>query len=259
MEKNDDDGAAPRGRALPAEGPGAAGRTEPAASFRLAASLLFAGVVLSLAAGILHPEGASANDHVAAFTEYAASDLWIGVHLGQFAGMAVLIAGLFVLGSTLDDVPGHAPWTARLGTLAAAAALALYGGLQAVDGVALKHSVDAWIAAEGPEKALRFAAAEDIRWLEWGMRSYQSFVLGAALVLLGFAVRTARRIPRAVGYLMALSGVAYVVQGGVIGAEGFSSSNTVPTLAGIVLIVVWTAWLLVSSLRRTQGTGPGRT
>ena len=80
MEKNDDDGAAPRGRALPAEGPGAAGRTEPAASFRLAASLLFAGVVLSLAAGILHPEGASANDHVAAFTEYAASDLWIGVH-----------------------------------------------------------------------------------------------------------------------------------------------------------------------------------
>jgi hypothetical protein len=259
MEKNDDDGAAPRGRALPPEAPGAAGpRTEPAASFRLAASLLFAGVVLSLAAGILHPEGASANDHVAAFTEYAASDLWLGVHLGQFAGMAVLIAGLFVLGTTLGGVAGHAPWTARLGTLTAAAALALYGGLQAVDGVALKHSVDAWSAAEGPEKALRFAAAEDMRWLEWGMRSYQSFVLGAALMLFGFAVRTARLIPRAVGYLMALSGVAYVVQGWVIGAEGFSSSNTVPTLAGIVLIVVWTAWLLVSSLRRTQGTGSGR-
>lgn len=147
---------------------------------RLAAVLLVAGVVLSFAAGALHPEGANANDHAAAFAEYARSDLWIAVHLGQFAGMAALIAGLLVLGSVVGSVPGLSAWTARLGSWAAAAALALYGGLQAVDGVALKHSVDAWAAAEGTEKAVRFAAAEDMRWLEWGMRSYQSFVLALA-------------------------------------------------------------------------------
>jgi hypothetical protein len=121
------------------------------------------GVVVSLVAGILHPERANANDHVAAFTEYAGSELWIGVHLGQFAGMAILIAGLYVLGSALAGVPGRAAGAARLGKLAAAAALALYGCLQAVDGVALKHSVDAWAAADGAEKAVRFAAAEDMR------------------------------------------------------------------------------------------------
>ncbi len=49
---------------------------------------------------------------------------------------------------------------------------------------------------------------------------------------------------------MGLSGVSYLVQGWVIGTEGFSGSNTVPTLAGIVLILVWTIWLLGSSWRR---------
>ncbi|PNH79998.1 hypothetical protein [Arthrobacter sp. AFG20] len=75
---------------------------------RLAAVLLVAGVVLSFAAGALHPEGANANDHAAAFAEYARSDLWIGVHLGQLVGMAALIAGLLVLGSVAGAVPGRA-------------------------------------------------------------------------------------------------------------------------------------------------------
>ncbi|MGN7252343.1 DUF4386 family protein [Arthrobacter sp. SAFR-014] len=218
---------------------------------RLAAVLLVAGVVVSFAAGALHPEGANANDHAAAFAEYARSNLWIVVHLGQFAGMAALIAGLLVLGSVAGGAPGRPRWPARLGSWAAAAALALYGALQAVDGVALKHSVDAWAAAQGAEKAVRFAAAEDMRWLEWGMRSYQSFVLGAALILIGIAVGSSRGFPRPVGYLMGLSGIAYLAQGWIIGAEGFSGSNAVPTLAGIALILVWTLWLLASSLRRS--------
>jgi hypothetical protein len=218
---------------------------------RLAAVLLVAGVVVSFAAGALHPEGAKANDHAAAFAEYARSDVWISVHLGQLVGMAALIAGLLVLGSVAGGVPGRSYWPARLGSWAAAAALALYGALQAVDGVALKHSVDAWAASQGAEKAVRFAAAEDMRWLEWGMRSYQSFVLGAALILIGVAVGSSRGFPRPVGHLMGLTGITYLAQGWIIGAEGFSGSNTVPTLAGIALILVWTLWLLASSLRRS--------
>ncbi|MFE5838413.1 DUF4386 family protein [Arthrobacter sp. NPDC056493] len=218
---------------------------------RLAAVLLVTGVVVSFAAGALHPEGANANDHAASFAEYARSDLWIGVHLGQFVGMAVLIGGLLVLGTVAGGVPGRSAWAARFGKWAAVASLALYGALQAVDGVALKHSVDAWAAAEGAGKAVRFAAAEDMRWLEWGMRSYQSFVLGAALILIGAAVGSSRGFPRPVGYLMGLSGAAYLAQGWIIGAEGFSGSNTVPTLAGIALVLVWTLWLLASSLRRS--------
>lgn len=218
---------------------------------RLAAVLLVSGVVVSFAAGALHPEGANANDHAAAFAEYARSDMWIGVHLGQFVGMAALIAGLLVLGTAAVGVPGRSAWAARFGNWAAVASLALYGALQAVDGVALKHSVDAWAAAEGTGKSIRFAAAEDMRWLEWGMRSYQSFALGAALILIGIAVAGSRRFPRPVGYLMGLSGAAYLAQGWIIGAQGFTGVNAVPTLAGIALILVWTVWLLASSLRRS--------
>ena len=95
--------------------------------------------------------------------------------------------------------------------------------------------MDAWAAAAEPEKTARFATAEGIRWLEWGMRSYQSFVLGAALLLTGAVVVGARRVSRVIGYLMALSGLAYVAQGWMVGAEGFSPANAIPTLAGIVL------------------------
>ena len=82
------------------------------------------------------------------------------------------------------------------------------------------------------------------------MRSYQSFVLGAALILLGLAVGSSPGFPRPVGYLMGLSGAAYLAQGWISGAEGFSGSSTVPTLGGIALILVWTLWLLAGSLRR---------
>jgi hypothetical protein len=246
------DGGTRRPPVLAEPGTGTAART----TVRLAATLLFAGVVISLAAGFFHADSASANDHQATFAEYARSGIWIGVHLGQFAGMAVLIAGLLVLWSALNVRHGAAAWTARFGAVSAVGALALYGALQAVDGVALKHAVDAWAAAAGPEKTTRFATAEGIRWLEWGLRSYQSFLLGAALVLFGIVIAATGRISRIIGYLMGLSGLAYLVQGWIIGTEGFSAVNSVPTLAGIALTVAWTVWLLIGAWRMKDGAAP---
>lgn len=218
-------------------------------ALRLSAGLLLAGVVVSLLSGLLHADSAPANDHSAAFAGYARSDIWIGVHLGQFVGMALLIAGLLALVVALNVRNGAMAWAARFGAVSAVAALALYAALQAVDGVALKHAVDAWAAASGADKAIRFAAAEDIRWLEWGLRSYQSVLLGAGLLLVGTVVAVTARLPRLIGYLMGLSGLAYLVQSWILGTQGFSAANNVPTLAGIVLIPVWTVWLLVHAWR----------
>ncbi len=187
-------------------------------------------------------------------TAYAASGIWTVAHLGQFAGMALLTAGLFVLLPALIVRPGLLAVTARFGALAAATSLALYGALQAVDGVALKHAVDAWAAAAEPEKSMRFATAEGIRWLEWGLRSYQSFMLGTALVLFGIVVAATRHVSRLIGWLMGLSGLAYLAQGWIIGAYGFAAANAWPTLFGIVVTVVWTVWLLVSALRMKVST-----
>ncbi|MGM9470849.1 DUF4386 family protein [Pseudarthrobacter sp. YS3] len=239
--------------------PGTGQQTTDRRSLRLAATLLVAGVVVSVAAGLLHAESHDANDHVASFTAYAGSDIWTGAHLGQFVGMALLTVGLIALWAALNTGQGAAAWSARFGALSAALALALYGALQAVDGVALKHAVDAWASAAEPEKAMRFATAEGIRWLEWGMRSYQSFMLGTALVLLGVAIAATRRVSRFIGYLMALAGAAYWVQGWIIGTEGFAAANALPTLAGIILTVAWTVWLLISAWQSNEkAAGHGR-
>jgi hypothetical protein len=159
------------------------GRTHRA-ELRLSATLLFAGVLIFVVAGLFHPADAAANDHPAIFVEYAASTFWTAVHLAQFIGMAVIVAGLLILDAEL----GHQSGTARLGAACALAAFALYGVLQAVDGVALKHAVGAWAAAPEAEKAARFASAEAVRWLEWGSKSYQSFVFGTALLLFAAAI-----------------------------------------------------------------------
>jgi hypothetical protein len=119
-------------------------------------------------------------------------------------------------------------------------------------GVALKQAVDAWASAPEAGKAARFASAETIRWLEWGIRSYQSFMFGLTLILLGSAVALTARLPRALGYLMGLSGLTYLVQGWVLGSEGFSATDTFAILAGYILILAWIIWLVVVAWRTKE-------
>ena len=219
-------------------------------SVRLAAVLLLAGVVVTAIAGFLHPEGADANDHRTIFAIYAASQSWTAVHLGQFVGMVIITFGLVALFFALNVRSGVGLWLNRFALLSAGAALALYGVLQAVDGVGLKQAVNAWALAENGDKVARFATAETVRWLEWALRSYHSIVFGLALILFGAVIAAVLdRVSRLIGYLMALSGLCYLAQGWIIGTRGFSSANRIPTLLGIVLIVVWAVWLLIAALR----------
>ena len=131
----------------------------------------------------------------------------------------------------------------------AAVALALYGGVLAVDGVALKQAVNAWASAPDAEKAARFASAEAIRWLEWGMRSYENFALGLAVLLFATAVVRTAWVPRPIGYLMGLSGLTYLVQGWVAGSEGFSRTHTIAIVLAEVLNLAWMIWLVVVAWR----------
>jgi hypothetical protein len=218
-------------------------------SVRLAAVLILAGVLVTAIAGFLHPEGADANDHSTIFAIYAASRSWTAVHLGQFIGMMIITFGLVALFFALDVRSGVALWLNRFALLSTGAAMALYGVLQAVDGVGLKQAVNAWASAENGDKAARFAAAETVRWLEWAVRSYHSFLFGLPLILFGAVIAVTGRVSRPIGYLMALSGLCYVAQGWIIGSSGFSSANQIPTLLGIGLILIWTVWLLVVALR----------
>lgn len=226
-------------------------------ALRPASLLLVIGTVIALAAGLLHPGMEPANDHAKAFAEYARHAQWTAVHLGQFAGMAIVLAGVLGVFVTEDGRSTRPNWVARCGILSAAIALALYGVLQAVDGVALKQAVNSWAAAPEADKASRFASAEAIRWLEWGVRSYHSIMLGVTFLLLAHVTAHMERTPVAMPYLIALSGLAYLAQGWILGVEGFSTANSIPTLAGIATVLVWTVWLAITAWRPARETAHG--
>jgi hypothetical protein len=217
-------------------------------SLRLSASLLLAGQLLFIVITQFHADG-DANNHPAVFAEYAGSGIWTAVHLGQFASMAILLAGLLPVFFSLDVEPGTARWASHFGAASTVTTLALYGVLQAVDGVALKQAVNTWASAPDAEKAARFTSAEAMRWLEWGVRSYQDFALGIALILLATAVLRTAWAPWLMACLMGLSGLSYLVQGWVVGSEGFSRTHTIAIVLAWIVSLAWMIWLVIVAWR----------
>ena len=219
---------------------------------RLSATLLFIGLLVYFVVNFLHPHRENPNNDPAVFAEYAHSAVWTAVHLGQFVGTAVMIAGLLVLFFALNVSQGTPRWLGFFGAIAAGVALALAGVVYAVDGVTLKQAVDAWVSAPAAEQAARFASAEAIRWLEWGTRSYYNFMFGLTLALFATTIVWTARITRPIGYVMGLIGLAFIVVSWLVGTEGFTSADTVPNYAGYTFLFVLTIWLIIVARRRKE-------
>ncbi len=217
---------------------------------RLSATLLFIGLLVYFVVNFLHPHRENPNNHPAVFAEYAHSAVWTAVHLGQFVGTAVLLAGLLVLFFALNVSQGTPRWVGFFAAIAAGVALA--GVVYAVDGVTLKQAVDAWVSAPAAEQAARFASAEAIRWLEWGTRSYYNFMFGLTLVLFATTIVWTARITRPLGYVMGLIGLAFIVQGWFDGTGGFSATEEFLGTIAQVSIGVWSIWLLIVVWRRKE-------
>jgi hypothetical protein len=212
--------------------------------------VLFGGVLVTVISLVIHPGGGSTLE--ATFANYAGSSDWAAIHLGQFVSTAVLLAGLIVLFFALNVSEGTPRWVGLFGAIAAGVALVLYGVQMAVDGVALKQAVDAWVSAPAAEQATRLASAETLRWLETGTTSYQNFMYGLALVLFAIVIVWTARVPRPIGYLMGLSGLAFIVLGWVVGTKGFTSTTTVPTAAGYSLLFASMIWLYIIAWRSKE-------
>lgn len=217
--------------------------------------VLIGGVFLTILTLFIHPQGGGTEE--ANFAIGAASEAWTAIHLGQFVGWAVLLAGMVVLFFALNLSEGTPRWVGFFGAVSAGVAIALSGVLYAVDGVANKQAWVAWVSAPAAEKAARFASAQALRWLEWGITSYQFFVFGLALVLYTIAIVWTARVPRPIGYLMGVSGLAVLVSGWLFGTTGFTSASTIPTDAGYTLVFVSMIWLLIVAWRIKEATGAG--
>ena len=192
----------------------------PRDHLRLSGALLLVGFVVNgIQRMLLHPSGAE-DDHEAIFTEYADSDVWVATHFAEFVLVLVAFAGLLVL---CRVVRRDAPYLALLAAGAVVVTSATWAVLQGVDGVTLKQAVDAWAAASGNEQAARYADAETVRWIEWGLQSYFRVVLAVAFLLLGAAAVVSRRVPSWIGVLLVVGGLLSLAVGISVGYAGLES------------------------------------
>ncbi|MDQ1533611.1 MAG: hypothetical protein QOF28_1372 [Actinomycetota bacterium] len=215
---------------------------------RIAGGLLVGGELLALVAGFFHPTSAHPNDHTVTFAKYAASDDWLAVHIGQFAGVIMVLAGLVVLYRALAQtrLVDTLALVAVSGAVATAALVAL---VNAVDGVMLKQAVDTWANTVGPNKVLAFHDAETARWLEWGANSFASLLEGVTIALFGLAIARTALVPRWLGWAAVIAGIDYLVVGALIGHDGFSDTVPAVSVTGDLLLLIVAIGIAVTAWR----------
>jgi hypothetical protein len=226
-------------------------RGDEAITTRMGAAALPLGVVLIAISEVFHPSREDPMDFPAVFREYARSDVWTAVHLGEYFGFLLLLGGLVALYYSVRARPGAGAGLAPFGLAAAVTTMASFTVLQAVDGITLRYAVDAWVNAPASQKPAAFAAAEAIRWTEIGMNALSYFLAGLTLFLFGLAIALGRVYPRWAGLIAALSGAALMYNGLIeVAYKGFVAS--VVKLAGLALLALW-AFVMAALMWRNGG------
>ena len=218
-----------------------------AREFALSAVLMVTGAVLNAVATFALLPSKEGAGHEATFTRYADSGAWVAGHLVQFAGILFGLAGLFVLARALRP---EAPLLAALAGAAAVATAATWALAQAVDGVALKHAVDAWVDAPPAEEATRFGNAETVLWTVWGALGFSYALNGLTLVLLGIAVAVSRRFGSWIGSVAVAAGSLSVAIGIHVVYRGSETEfYKLSSVAYQLLVLVFIVGILIAEVR----------
>jgi hypothetical protein len=220
-------------------------------TLRGASAAAIGGALLLLVGTILHPSGADPNDAVAAFSEYAADQLWILSHLTQLLGVSLIVCALIQLSRLLAS--GTARSLAWIGAAGAIASLAAAAALQAVDGIALKNVVDAWAAAAEPDKTTLFYTAYGVRQIEVGLASITSLLLGVTMCVYGVAIISDQGFPKWLGWLPIIGGIPTAIAGLVIAYTGFSGLAMSINMPANSLLLIWMIALGIVFWRRDTG------
>jgi hypothetical protein len=202
----------------------------------------------------LHPMAADPNQAVAAFAEYAADHLWVASHLTQLAGIALIVSALTLLAQQLRMGPAAA-W-AGIAATGATVSLAVAAALQAVDGIALKHMVDAWAATTAAQKEGIFHAAFAVRQIEIGLASMLGLSMGLTVTVYGVALLTDQTYPKWVGALAIIGGIPTMAAGVVVAYTGFSGLAMAINMPSNFLLLVWVV-ILGGFMWQRGGVRPG--
>jgi len=193
--------------------------------------------------GQFHPSHSDPNDLSAAFAEYVKSSDWVGVHLAQLAGLALIAVALVALEATFE--PGRAAAWARIGSVGAVASLALYAANQGVDGVANHVAEHRWAATIGEARDRAFEAAFAVRQVEVALTSVFTLSLGCTLAVFGLAMFLSERYPAWLGAIGVLGGLATAAIGLEQASDGFS-----PLALNLFMVVgpVDLAWIVLAGV-----------
>ncbi|WP_156507288.1 hypothetical protein [Arthrobacter sp. OY3WO11] len=238
-------------------------RVEPSALWgRIGAIAIPLGVILLVAATAVHPSREDVMNHTAVFTEYAETDAWIAIHFTQWVAALVFFGGLVALYYAITSKRERPGVLARFGLAAVVLTAAAITTLQAVDGIALKWAVDAWVAAPAEQEPAALSAAMGLRWSEYALQSYSNILLGLTLIFFGLAIAYGYAYARWPGWLAAASGIAWIVHGLMVSYVGLFDSA--PRLVALVLLATWAFVMAFQmwprshgrTIRSTAPTGP---
>jgi hypothetical protein len=204
-----------------------------------------AGVVVVVVSTMLHPSREDPANHPLVFMEYANSNSWVAIHIGQFVGgIMVFAAGFGVLHSFLvrseSSITSALSWIGFAVAIMTASAIAV---LQAVDGIALKMAVDSWVAAPAGEKDIKFRVAEGIRWVEYGTNSIFRILQGSVAAIFGIAIIKSMLLSRWIGGAGVIVGAMSIIAGVEVAYMGFGYTNFVG-LRGISTIIYF-IWIII--------------
>jgi hypothetical protein len=88
---------------------------DDAITTRMGAVALPLGIVLIVISEIFHPAREDPMDFLAVFKEYAQSNVWTTVHLGEYFGFLLLLGGLVALYYSVSARPGAGAGLAPFG------------------------------------------------------------------------------------------------------------------------------------------------
>ena len=130
---------------------------------------------------------------------------------------------------------------ARIASAGAIVSLALAAVLQAVDGIALKNTVDTWAAAPASQQEGVFQAAFAVRQIEIGLASMLALFWGLTATAYGVALLGDATFPNWFAGLALVGGVPTMAAGVVMAYTGFSGlAMAINTPATLVLLL----WML---------------
>ena len=200
----------------------------------------------------LHPSHAQPNDSAAAFEEYSHSQAWTYVHIGQFAGTLLVVVTLVAIARSLSYQPRIAGALAVVGTVTAVLIAAVFAVQMAVDGVALKGTIDTWAHASTADKSAAFLAADGVRWIEKALSSFFHLLNGTTLVVLGLSIALGHATRRWLGWVGVLAGAGFLIGGVITSRTGFSPDAGHFLTPALLLSAVFLIGASISLWRATR-------